>query len=44
MAMVGFTRTISAIGGFHFNAAKYRLKNFGRSFGYYKKIILFSNN
>jgi len=44
MAMIGPTRTESAIGGFHFNAAKYRLENFGRSFDYYKKIILFSNN
>lgn len=38
--MIGFIRTISAIGGFHFNAAKYRFGNFGRSFYFYKKNIL----
>jgi hypothetical protein len=44
MAMTGPTRTISAIGGFHFNAAYYRLENFGRSFDFYKEAILICKN
>jgi len=44
MATVGLTRTKSANGGFHFNAAKYRLRNFGRSFDFYKEAVLICKN